>query len=336
MRGGAPLRGGQVIEIDDPGVAPHLALPDDAVEFGVVYEDRDLVVVDKPPGLVVHPGAGRTGGTLVNGLLARYPDIGELERGGSVSPDRPGIVQRLDKGTSGLMVVARTREAMEDLVRQLSQRSVERRYVALAAGRVTEERGVVDAPIGRSLRAPSRMSVAGGGRSARTSYQVLERLDGPEPATLLRLSLETGRTHQIRVHLAAIGHPVLGDETYAPRGPRHTALAGLARGRLFLHAGRLGLRHPATGERMRWDSRVARRSHGGALRVPAGAATRLSPASGGLVGSRDVGVERQSGQGLLLGAADTPNADPELVSGRLQRCRRVAVEAEAQSEHLTL
>ncbi len=254
VRGGVPLHGGQVIEIDDPGVAPQLALPDDAVEFGVVYEDRDLVVVDKPAGLVVHPGAGRTGATLVNGLLARYPDLGELERGGSSSPDRPGIVQRLDKGTSGLMVVARTREAMEDLVRQLSQRSVERRYVALVAGRVNEDRGVVDAPIGRSLRAPTRMSVARGGRSARTSYQVLERLDGPEPATLLRLSLETGRTHQIRVHLAAIGHPVLGDGTYAPPGPRPTALAGLARGRLFLHAGRLGLRHPATGERMRWDS----------------------------------------------------------------------------------
>ncbi len=254
VRGGAPLRGGQVIEIDDPGVSSDLPSPDDTVGFGVVYEDGDLVVVDKPPGLVVHPGAGRPDGTLVNGLLARYPDMGDLVGPASSSAERPGIVQRLDRGTSGLMVVARTERAMEDLVRQLSQRSVERRYVALVTGRVTEERGVVDAPIGRSHRAPTRMSVTGGGRSARTSYRVLERLDGAEPATLLELSLETGRTHQIRVHLAAIGHPVVGDETYAPRGPRHPAAAPLPVDRLFLHAARLGLRHPVLGDWMCWDS----------------------------------------------------------------------------------
>jgi 23S rRNA pseudouridine1911/1915/1917 synthase len=254
VRGGAPLRGGQVIEIEDPGVAVDLPSPDGTVEFGVAYEDRDLVVVDKPAGLVVHPGAGRPDGTLVNGLLARYPDLGELARSASSSPERPGIVQRLDKGTSGLMVVARTERAREDLVRQLSQRSVERRYVALVAGRVAEERGVVDAPIGRSLRAPSRMSVTGGGRTARTSYRALERFDAPEPATLLELSLETGRTHQIRVHLAAIGHPVVGDETYAPQGPRHSSQAVLDGGRLFLHAGRLGLRHPVSAQWMCWDS----------------------------------------------------------------------------------
>jgi len=254
VRGGAPLRRDQVIEIDDPGAASDLPSPDGTVEFGVAYEDPDLVVVDKPSGLVVHPGAGRPDGTLVNGLLARYPDMADLVRSASSSPERPGIVQRLDKGTSGLMVVARTERAVQDLVRQLSQRAVERRYVALVAGRVTEERGVVDAPIGRSVRAPTRMSVSGGGRSARTSYRVLERLDAAAPATLLELSLETGRTHQIRVHLAAIGHPVLGDQTYAPKGPRHGALASMARDRLFLHAARLGLRHPVSGEWMRWDS----------------------------------------------------------------------------------
>lgn len=211
--------------------------PED-VPIDVRYEDPDLVVVAKPAGLVVHPGPGHDHGTLVHGLLARYPEIAEVG-----DPLRPGIVHRLDKDTSGLLVVARTREAYDGLVAALGAHEVERRYLALVWGVLGAARGVVDAPIGRSVHRPTRMSVRGGGRPARTWFEVERTYDSPV-VSLLRLRLETGRTHQIRVHLAAIGHPVVGDRTYG--GARES----LPIDRPFLHAEHLAFAHPRTGARI--------------------------------------------------------------------------------------
>jgi 23S rRNA pseudouridine1911/1915/1917 synthase len=218
------------------------AEPDVVVD--VVLEDDAFLVVDKPAGLVVHPGAGQRTGTLVAGLLARYPDLAALGELPGSAPHRPGIVQRLDKGTSGVLVVARTPGAYASLTAQLQARSMERRYVALVEGDVADDDGVIDAPIGRSQRTPTKMAVRASGRPARTAYRVLERR-APPTRTLLELRLESGRTHQIRVHLAAIGRPVVNDPRYGQhREPR------LADGRVFLHATVLGFEHPVSGARV--------------------------------------------------------------------------------------
>jgi 23S rRNA pseudouridine1911/1915/1917 synthase len=219
--------------------------PDASVAVDVVLEDADLVVVNKRAGQVVHPGAGQRTGTLVAGLVARYPDIARLGAEGICDPQRPGIVHRLDKGTSGVLVVARTASAFADLSRQLAERSMEREYLGLVEGHVVEERGVVDAPLGRSTRTPTLMAVRADGRPARTAYEVVARLAPPGARTLLRLHLETGRTHQIRVHLATIGHPVVNDLRYGHRRePR------LEEERVFLHSRSLTFTHPRTGERV--------------------------------------------------------------------------------------
>jgi 23S rRNA pseudouridine1911/1915/1917 synthase len=233
---------GDVVEVDVPAKVDDRPAADPSVDFGVVYADEQVVVVDKPAGLVVHPGAGRREGTLVHGLLARFPDLADVG-----DPDRPGIVHRLDKGTSGLMVIARTPGALADLTAQLKKRRVERHYLALVLGEVAEGKGVVDAPVGRSARQPTRMAVTARGRAARTRYEVLERYTDPVPATLLECRLETGRTHQIRVHVAAIGHPVVGDTRYG-RGD------ALAMKRPFLHAHELAFDHPTDGSRRRFQS----------------------------------------------------------------------------------
>ncbi|HZT65772.1 MAG TPA: RluA family pseudouridine synthase [Acidimicrobiales bacterium] len=230
---------GETIDIRLPAPADHSPAPDPSVPVDVVLEDRWLLVVDKRAGQVVHPGAGNPGGTLVNGLLARYP---AMRAAGD--PDRPGIVHRLDKGTSGLMIVALSAESHEALTTLMAARAVDRRYLALVAGRVEAGGGVVDAPLGRSSRQPTRMAVSVAGREARTRYEVLERLAG---VSLLECKLETGRTHQIRVHLAAIGHPVVGDQRYGAR-------TGRGAGRPFLHAHRIGFDHPFTGERIELSS----------------------------------------------------------------------------------
>jgi 23S rRNA pseudouridine1911/1915/1917 synthase len=222
---------------------------DPSVEFGVVHVDAEVIVVDKPAGLVVHPGAGHRTGTLVNGILARFPEVAELA-GIDGAADRPGIVHRLDRGTSGLLVVARTEEAYRSLVAQLGARTVSRRYRALVIGSMESESGLVDAPIGRSLSSPTRMSVSRKGKEARTRYRVERRFLEPVPTTLLEASLDTGRTHQIRVHLAAIGHPVVGDDVYN----RGHALPGSGIGRPFLHAFSLAFDHPTSGERVAWTS----------------------------------------------------------------------------------
>jgi 23S rRNA pseudouridine1911/1915/1917 synthase len=238
------VRGGEVLEVDLPVPAgTATVVPDPTVAVPVVFADADVIVVDKPAGLVVHPGAGHRSGTLVHGLLARFPELATVG-----DPRRPGIVHRLDRGTSGLLVVARSPRAHASLTAQLAARRVERRYVALVRGHMPAPAGVIDAPIGRSARVPTRMAVVAGGRIARTRYEVLRTFARPEPMSLLACRLETGRTHQIRVHLAAVGHPVVGDDRY---GGRSRAL-GLDRP--FLHAAELAFEHPATGEQVRFTS----------------------------------------------------------------------------------
>jgi 23S rRNA pseudouridine1911/1915/1917 synthase len=234
------LRAGDVVEI--LGSPPVAVLPEaEAVELAVRYADDDVVVLAKPAGLVVHPGAGHAHGTLVHGLLARYPEIAAVG-----DPARPGIVHRLDRDTSGLMVVARSPAAYETLVEAMGARTVDRRYLALVWGRPDAPRGVVDAPIGRSSRRPTRMAVRDGGREARTEYVVERSFDDPL-VSVLECRLETGRTHQIRVHLQAIGHPIVGDAAYG--GRRVT----IALDRPFLHAFHLAFAHPVTGEPLAFD-----------------------------------------------------------------------------------
>ena len=219
-------------------------LADPDVPFEVLYSDDDIVVVNKPPGVVVHPGAGRPDKTLANGLLARFPEIADVGE-----ETRPGIVHRLDADTSGLLVVARSAVAYDVLVEAMSAHLVERVYAALVDGVVEDDRGVVDAPIGRASKQRTKMAVTNDGRWARTHYDVVER-NHRNHVTWLRCQLETGRTHQIRVHLAAIGHPVLGDTVYGPRtGSPHID-------RVALHAHRLGLRHPVTGEPLEFEAPV--------------------------------------------------------------------------------
>lgn len=238
-KGSLKVTAGQRVAVDPDELAaavPEVIDPvgDSSVRFEVVHEDQDVIVVDKPAGLVVHPGAGNLEGTLVQGLLHRFPELAEVGEAA-----RPGLVHRLDKGTSGLMAVARTARAYESLVEQLRRRSMGRQYLALVWGSVESDRGVVDAPIGRSERSPLRQTVSASGRDARTRYEVLGRAGDPA-VSLVECFLETGRMHQIRVHLAAIGHPVVGDSSY--RGGRQGFGEGL--GRPFLHAWKLRFDHP--------------------------------------------------------------------------------------------
>jgi 23S rRNA pseudouridine1911/1915/1917 synthase len=232
----------------DPEAIPRASLPQPQsdVAFSVVYADDDVIVVDKPAGLVVHPGAGNADGTLVNGLLARFPEIAEV--GDST---RPGIVHRLDAGSSGLLVVARSVPAAQDLAGQFARREASRRYIALVWGHPEAPHGIIDAPIGRDRRDPLRRAVVADGKPARTEYEIAERFHDPHDLALLGCSLETGRTHQIRVHLGSIGHPLVGDVTYGQR------MQKLGLERPFLHAAELAFDHPATGERQTHTSPLA-------------------------------------------------------------------------------
>jgi len=241
------LAEGRVVEIEPSSIPEHVAPSADAsVDFVVVHDDASCIVVDKPAGLVVHPGAGNASGTLVNGLLARFPEIAAVGE-----PLRPGIVHRLDAGSSGLLVVARTDHAYHRLVEQFSSHSASRRYDALVWGVPAAPHGIIDAPIGRDPRDPLKMAIVATGRRARTEYEVADRFDRPNEVARLACRLETGRTHQIRVHLASIGHPLVGDPTYGGRRP----VLGLERP--FLHAAELAFDHPATGERMVFASPLA-------------------------------------------------------------------------------
>jgi 23S rRNA pseudouridine1911/1915/1917 synthase len=235
------LRAGDVVELLAEPVPDTPPAPEPDVPVTVRYEDADVIVVAKPAGLVVHPGAGHSSGSLVHGLLARYPELATVG-----DPYRPGIVHRLDRDTSGLMVIARNTRAYDALVEQLSRRAVVRRYDALAWGAFDSPRGTIDAPIGRSESRPTRMAIRGAGRPARTGYEVQRAFAVPR-CTLLTCTLETGRTHQIRVHLAAVGHPIVGDATYG--GQRDP----IALARPFLHAGHLAFLHPGTGSPVELD-----------------------------------------------------------------------------------
>jgi 23S rRNA pseudouridine1911/1915/1917 synthase len=247
-RPSARVRAGQEIEVFIPEAAPALPTPE-PIPLDVVHEDRWLLVVDKPAGLVVHPGAGVSSGTLVNALLHRVPDLSGV--GGVI---RPGIVHRLDKGTSGLIVIAKDDRTHRSLAEAFAARRVEKEYRALVLGVPGSVEGRITAPIGRDPRERKKMSVrAPRARAARSDYRILEAFRG---AALLGVRLHTGRTHQIRVHLASIGHPVAGDLVYGgerrlPPGLKE-ALSPLARP--ALHAARLAFLHPGTGEEVSFSS----------------------------------------------------------------------------------
>jgi 23S rRNA pseudouridine1911/1915/1917 synthase len=227
-----------LIEFEIPPAEPAEARPED-IAIDVVYEDRDIIVVNKPRGMVVHPGAGNRSGTLVNALLKRCPDLGAT--GDRI---RPGIVHRLDKDTTGLIVVAKNEPALKNLQAQIGARTAKRVYLALVEGR-PPSRGTVDAPVGRDPRNRKRMAVVPSGRPAKTNYEVLEWLG---KYSLLRLELDTGRTHQIRVHMAYIGHAVVDDPVYGHKKWR-AGLFGQA-----LHAHELRLFHPVTGAPMVFEA----------------------------------------------------------------------------------
>lgn len=247
-KGSVRVSEGSMIDMAvDELVAREVLEADPEVDVVVVHEDADLIVVDKPAGLIVHPGAGNRTGTLVQGLLARYPEIASIG-----DPARPGIVHRIDKDTSGLLVVARSALGFLHLSAQITAHAVTRRYLALVWGHLDAPRGMIDAPIGRSARTPTRMAVSARGREARTTYEVLEAFDDPVALSLLACTLDTGRTHQIRVHLQTIGHPVVGDRRYGGHREPFTDLR-----RFFLHAEHLEIDHPLTGERMAFDSVLA-------------------------------------------------------------------------------
>jgi 23S rRNA pseudouridine1911/1915/1917 synthase len=254
---GLPLKANAVV---GPGAALQLVVPEPEpldlapapeIPVRVVHEDADLLIVDKPAGLVVHPSPGHSGGTLVNALLAHG---GPETFGGIAGVQRPGIVHRLDRDTSGLLMVARTDAAQHSLMAQLKARRIKKTYLALVLGEVSAEVGRIEAPIGRDPKHRTRMAVVNDGRASTTGYRVRERFAG---WTLLELDLVTGRTHQIRVHLDAIGHPVAGDPVYGTgtsrRGPR-PGPGGAPLERLFLHAWRLQLTSPSDGQLIRAEA----------------------------------------------------------------------------------
>jgi len=229
------LKSGESVEVAlMPREVDNAFLPE-AIALPVLHEDDDILVIDKPAGLVVHPGSGNWAGTMLNALLHHAPAVERLPRA--------GIVHRLDKDTSGLLVVAKNEPAQLSLVRQLQARTVKRTYIALARGKV-QGNGTVDAPIGRHPVQRTRMAVVAGGKPAVTHYRVRERFSAH---TLLECDLETGRTHQIRVHLASIGHPLEGDAVYAGRGPRAFA-------RQALHAWKLSFIHPKSAETVSFEA----------------------------------------------------------------------------------
>ncbi|HET9613433.1 MAG TPA: RluA family pseudouridine synthase [Candidatus Limnocylindrales bacterium] len=251
LKANAVIGPGAALRLIVPEPEPLDLTPAPEIAVRVVYEDDDLLIVDKPAGLVVHPAPGHAGGTLVNALLAH---AGPRGFGGIAGVQRPGIVHRLDRDTSGLLMVARTDVAQHSLMAQLKARRIKKTYLALVLGEVAAEAGRIEAPIGRDPKHRTRMAVVPDGRASTTGYRVRERFNG---WTLLELDLITGRTHQIRVHLDALGHPVAGDPVYGTgtsrRGPR-PGPGGAELDRLFLHAWRLQLTSPTGGQLIRAES----------------------------------------------------------------------------------
>jgi 23S rRNA pseudouridine1911/1915/1917 synthase len=234
------LPAGVTVTVNIPPAEELDLLPED-IPLTVIYQDNDLIVLDKPPGLTVHPAPGHPSGTLVNALLALCPDLR-----GIVGTLRPGIVHRLDKDTSGLMVVAKNDRAQQAIARQLQQREVRKTYLALVHGTPSPREGIIQAPIGRHPRNRKKMAVVEGGRDAETRYRLREELPG---YSLLEVEPITGRTHQIRVHMAAIGHPVVGDAVYGRR-------SDVVR-RQFLHAWKLAFAMPLSGRQVEFISPLA-------------------------------------------------------------------------------
>jgi 23S rRNA pseudouridine1911/1915/1917 synthase len=246
------VRVGDHIEIDLPEPPP-VELRPEPIPLNIVYEDDDLIVVDKPAGLIVHPGAGQEAGTLANALVYHFNELS-----GRAGRIRPGIVHRIDKETSGLLVVAKNDAAHEKLSEQFRNRTVFKLYVALVYGRVSQPQGEIEARLGRSPHNRTRMAVrrGGAGRTAHTIFQVAERY---REFTLLKVQIKTGRTHQIRVHMAHIGHPVVGDAVYGGGRDNNVRDALIKReihelGRQFLHSAQLAFAHPRSGERLEFSS----------------------------------------------------------------------------------
>lgn len=233
------VRRGDSVTLVIPTPKPVDIIPQD-IPLQFVYQDQDIVVIDKPAGLSVHPGPGHPDGTLVNALMAHCPDIEGV--GGEI---RPGIVHRLDKDTSGLIMIAKTHAAHIDLSNQIKNRTVTKGYLALATGTLPMDSGIIDAPIARDPRNRKRMAVVLGGKASRTRYTIIDRL--PD-ATYLDIRLETGRTHQIRVHFAYSGNPLVGDQVYGKRSDHFL--------RHFLHANHLGFIHPSTGREIEFTSKL--------------------------------------------------------------------------------
>lgn len=246
---------GDKIEISIPPPEPSLVTPE-KIDLDVVYEDDHLAVINKPAGMVTHPGAGNRTGTLVNAMLHRFGTLAT-----SSASDRPGIVHRLDKNTSGLLIIAKTDKAYSELQKMMEQRLIKRTYHAIVWGHLADPKGTIDLPLGRSKRDRKKMAVAVGGRSAVTHYRLLERF---RSFSYLELQLETGRTHQIRVHLAHLGHPVFGDPEYGGRDKSIRGLFAPERSlakellamlsRQALHAIRLQFKHPLTNEKIELES----------------------------------------------------------------------------------
>ncbi len=236
---GLKLNIGDRVDIIIPPTAPSPLLPE-AIPLNILYEDDDLLVVDKPAGLAIHPAPGHPNHTLVNAILSHLPSLAETS-----DSLRPGIVHRLDKDASGIMVVAKNNAAQLNLIDQFKARSVVKAYLVLVKGHLTPENGLIEAPIGRDPRNRKRMAVVAEGREARTQYHVIKYMGN---YTLLEVRTETGRTHQIRVHLSAIGYPVVGDNVY---GVKSAFLS-----RQFLHACRLGFHLPSTGEYVEFTSEL--------------------------------------------------------------------------------
>lgn len=244
---GYKLKGGEQITLRFPPRAETSIEPED-IPLDIVYEDERLAVIDKRAGMVVHPGPGNESGTLVNALLARYPELADMMDDPEVG-ERLGIAHRLDRGTSGLIVAARDKAALLALMAQFQARTVDKVYLALLEKRPASNRGTVDAPIARDPRQRKRMAVRRDGRSAQTEFEVLDD-DFQGDRALVRLKLLTGRTHQIRAHMAFIGCPVVGDAVYGYRKQR------VKMKRQFLHAHELGFEHPASGERVKFVSEL--------------------------------------------------------------------------------
>jgi 23S rRNA pseudouridine1911/1915/1917 synthase len=238
-KAGLRLNAGDRLKVVLPPAPPSPLTPE-AMPLNIVYEDNDLLVIDKPAGLTVHPAPGHPAHTLLNAILARFPHLASIS-----DSLRPGIVHRLDRDTSGVMVVAKNSLAQAKLIEQFRARSVAKAYLVLVKGKLTPESGVIEAPIGRDPRDRKRMAVVTRGREARTEYQVMKYIGD---YTLLEVRPETGRTHQIRVHLAAIGYPVVGDKVYGVKSPFLS--------RQFIHASRLGFKLPSSGKYMEFKSEL--------------------------------------------------------------------------------